>query len=203
MVDSRLMGHIVCPFLCMLPATPYPVSSAYVCFYGEAFPDGSMILHLLGAAYRAWQHYFTLTVSGKTPGAARMRDQSPLLGVGGDMQSEVSAASCPIWVAVNMAPFGLLQITHYSSVCGASWRNKSCPHLGACGSRWSSTMQPVSRLLPDMNKDSFRQSVLSIRSLQICINRVFDVMPWSSPTYALSVCCADLQRTVRILIVSQ
>lgn len=120
MVDCRLMDHIVCPFLCMLPATPYPVSSAHVCFYGEAFPDGPMILHLLGAAFRAWQHYFTLTVSGKTPGAARMRDQSPMLGVGGDMQSEVSAANCPIWVAVNMAPFGLLQITHYSSVCGAS-----------------------------------------------------------------------------------
>lgn len=65
------------------------------------------------------------------------------------------------------------------------------------------TMHPVSRVLLDMNKESFRQDILSVCSLQICINRICDVMPWSSPTYALSVCCANPQRSVRILIMLQ
>lgn len=65
------------------------------------------------------------------------------------------------------------------------------------------TRCPVSRVLGGTNKESFRQSILSICSSRICINRIFDVMPQSSPTFALSVRLANLQRTLRILIMVQ
>lgn len=71
------------------------------------------------------------------------------------------------------------------------------PHSG------SLTIHPLSRLLLDKNKKPSRQSVLSICSLHFCINRIFDVMPWSSPACALSVFCTNLWRTVMILIMSQ
>lgn len=65
------------------------------------------------------------------------------------------------------------------------------------------TRRPVSRVLVGTNKESFRQSILSICSSRICINRIFDVMPRSSPTFALSVRLANPQRTLRILIMAQ
>lgn len=64
------------------------------------------------------------------------------------------------------------------------------PHTGV------RTAHPVSWPLSHMNEESFRQSVLSICSLQICINSISDVMTWSNPTYASSVRCADRQRTL-------
>lgn len=71
------------------------------------------------------------------------------------------------------------------------------PHSGGL------TIHPLSQLLLDKNKKHFRQSVLSICSLHFCINGIFDVMTWSSPACTLSVFCANLWRTVMILIMSQ
>lgn len=77
----------------------------------------------------------------------------------------------------------------------------SARSLGPAGE--APTRRPVSRVLVGTNEESFRQSILSICSSQICINRIFDVMPWSSPTLASSVRLANPQRTLRILIMSQ
>lgn len=131
----------------------------------------------------------------------RERDGSILLGAGGDRWSTLLPAGRQTRAAQAwpLAHLGSL-VTHLCVVlpegaqAACAW--EPGPHSGV------QRAHPVSWPLPPMNEESFRQSVLSICSLQICINSISDVMTWSSPTYASSVCRADVQRTLTIWMVS-